>query len=289
MKKGYILAVFFVAIAVTILNTDGVKSNIPQPPPASTGDAYIPNTCARSGCHESFAAQPLDGGFVVNIGLGQPTTPLTSSFQYMPDSTYNIGIVINHTRVRYGFEMSALLADKLQGGTFTLTNNANTSLQALGNNPKRFYVGHKTADANKTWAFKWTAPPADSGSVNFCVSFNVANGDGLRFNDSIFNGCVTIQPFINGIGNILSMVERLNIFPNPVESTFAISFDVKEAAKVSAKLYSLEGKLVEELFSAQLGEGTFSKSFNINQVPPGIYFMKLNAGESSTTQKIIKL
>ena len=287
MKKKYVLLSLFIAVAIIMVNTTNVTSNISAPPPASVGDAFVGNTCARAGCHESIPAQSIpNGALTFNIGTGLPTTPLTSSFQYSPDTVYNIQFTPNSTANIYGFSISALDAGAQQAGTFTLTNTNTTSIQTITGG--RTYIGHKNASGSKNWGFRWTAPSASTGCVTFSYAFNLGSGDGTRFNDSIFVGDVTICPLSIGVNDISEKISSLQIFPNTVNQEFNLSFSIEEGNNVSVQLYSLDGHNVGNLLNENLQEGHFNRTFNISHLASGIYLVKLKVGASYTTHKIVK-
>jgi hypothetical protein len=286
MKKKHLLLSFFVAITLVMINTTEVSSNITAPPAGNTGDASSANTCGRVGCHATSPQTPANGDVTFNIGTGTPTTPITSSFQYVPGTVYNIGFVINQTASRYGFQVSAADSALVQAGTFALTNTTNNTLStAFG----RSYVGHKNASSIKTWGFKWTAPVSGTGPVTFYYTYNLANADGMPGGDAIFKNSVTIVEQTVGVQDISEKISAFNIFPNPATSDFGLSFDLKESSDVTCLLYSLDGKISHQLMSDNLGEGSFNQSFNIENIPAGIYLVKLNVGAASVTRKITKL
>ena len=67
-----------------------------------------------------------------------------------------------------------------------------------------------------------------------------------------------------------------------------MSFNLNETSKVSAQLYSLDGKEVQELMNEKVTNGDFNRPFDVSALPAGIYLMKLNVGDASVTQKIVK-
>jgi len=269
------------------MNSSKVSSNITAPLPGSDGDQSAANTCARAGCHNSSTVQtPGPGDLSYTIGIGTPTIDLNGGFKYMPGDTYSLSFLLNQTATRYGFQTSVTDATLHQAGTWTLTNTANTSTSTAFS---RTYVGHKNASTTKNWFFNWTAPATGTGPVTFYYAYNLANGDGTPLNDLIYKGSITILEQTSGIEDISNKISSLNIFPTPVSSEFNISFDLKEVNDVSSVLYSLDGKVCKELLNRKLNEGNFNQSFDLHDIPAGIYLVKLNVGEASATKKIMKL
>jgi hypothetical protein len=73
----------------------------------------------------------------------------------------------------------------------------------------------------------------------------------------------------------------LSVFPNPVSNTFSISKNVN-----SIKIFDLAGKLTKEFRGAYIK----GHSFDISNLPPSIYLVKINSNqEEQNTLKIVKL
>ncbi|WP_298420423.1 T9SS type A sorting domain-containing protein [uncultured Kordia sp.] len=81
-----------------------------------------------------------------------------------------------------------------------------------------------------------------------------------------------------------------NIYPNPASSevNIQINFNTKKTSEFSIELRDYSGKIIEELFINQHDSTIFKKSFNIQHMPSGLYFMTLKTSESQHTKKIIK-
>ena len=93
----------------------------------------------------------------------------------------------------------------------------------------------------------------------------------------------------------LGCVAYCRTHPNQInsESNLAlIEFYVEEPGKVSLKIYDLTGRLVTTLADNSFEQGEHSLSWNIkdekeNSVAPGVYSLRMNAGENSETEKLI--
>jgi len=286
MKKSYLLTIFFLVAVFATINVNTIKSK-PQSAPADSSGAPVSNaTCAKSGCHggpvQTNTASTLT---ILDIGTGNPTTPLNSSFAYTPGTLYNIAFGLTSSTGRYGFQIVPLTSANAMAGSFTVTSASTTQINTLSG---RQYMGHKSANTTKNWAFKWTAPAAGAGAVTFYYSYNTADNDGEVTNDVIYQGSVTISELSTGIADINDKVSSLNIFPNPISNEFGVSFNLNEANMVSSQLYSLDGKLSRVLINEKMGAGDFNQQFDAGDLAAGIYLIKLNVGDASITKKIIK-
>ncbi|HLP50183.1 MAG TPA: choice-of-anchor V domain-containing protein [Chitinophagales bacterium] len=286
MNKKLLFSFFFIAL-IASLNIKTANSDPQKPPVGASGDPLTGKTCAQNGCHPSPAqAVPAtgEGALTLNIGTGNPTTPLTNGFAYTPGTTYNIGFGITSSTGRYGFQMSSLNANNQQAGKFAVTTSSNTQLDSAGG---FYYIGHRNAGNNKNWVYKWTAP-ANGGPVTLYYAYNTADNNGESSGDVIYNGSVTLTAPSVGIASISEKLSGLNVFPNPINNQFSMSFNLNEASRVSAQLYSLDGKEVQELMNEKVTNGDFNRPFDVSALPSGIYLMKLNVGDASVTQKIVK-
>lgn len=285
MKKSYLVIGSAFIAALIIFNTGRVNSEIPFPPAGNSGDPLTNNSCARSGCHPSPSNTPSANDLAINIGTTNPTTPLTSSFEYAGGTEYNIAFLPNAFTGRYGFQLIALDASDQMAGSFTVTNAATTKIVTAGGYQ---YMGHLNASSFKQWVFKWTAPAASTGPVTFYYAYNTADNNDQATGDVIYKGNVTINPEFNGVNDLSNTVADLKVFPNPVSSEFGLSFEAKENADMKADVYSLNGTLVKNLFDETIQTGSVNRIFNVNDLAAGVYMVKLASGDGFVTQKFFK-
>jgi len=82
---------------------------------------------------------------------------------------------------------------------------------------------------------------------------------------------------------------QLHSFPNPFSSYTTIEFELREPGKAEIKIYNQTGRLIEEILQeeAQMGKSKFI--WQANNLPSGIYFVRLQTGKKRVTKRIIKL
>jgi photosystem II stability/assembly factor-like uncharacterized protein len=83
-------------------------------------------------------------------------------------------------------------------------------------------------------------------------------------------------------------------YPNPFNPVTKIRFDIPSEgkslkAKVKILVYDILGKEIATLVNEQLQPGTYEVTFDGSQLPSGVYFYQLRAGEFSETKKMILL
>jgi hypothetical protein len=81
-------------------------------------------------------------------------------------------------------------------------------------------------------------------------------------------------------------------FPNPFNPKTTIKFDImqisgNETQDVQLIVYDLLGREIQKPVNQQLKAGTYEIIFNGNNLPSGVYFYKLSAGDFSMTRKMI--
>jgi Secretion system C-terminal sorting domain/Reeler domain len=297
MKRKYLLLSLVLVAAMAILNTKKASSNKAFPLPGEVNDPISPTTCAQSGCHPSPVLANDPSILTIDIDTSSSLTSavaLTSSYKFIPGQTYYISFLLNSNTGAYGFQMTAFDAlNDSMAGSFTALS-ASTERVTSANN--RSYIGHKNAGSTLNWVFTWTAPTVVD-PVKFYYAYNTSTVAFLDSNVSgvpggkIYNGNVTIDPVgYAGINSISDYVGNLNIYPNPVSSSFNVSFNLKQSEALSLNVYSVDGQITRKLMdNDKRTAGQFNQSFDISDLPAGIYLVKLNAGSASITNKITKL
>ncbi len=86
-----------------------------------------------------------------------------------------------------------------------------------------------------------------------------------------------------------SEFELLTVFPNPFNPTTTIQFHLDKAGDVSLGIFNIHGKSVETLIERKLEVGKHSIQWSASTQPSGVYFVKIQSGSKSQSQKIILL
>jgi len=80
----------------------------------------------------------------------------------------------------------------------------------------------------------------------------------------------------------------LNLYPNPSDGEFRVEMNPGDNGALTAKLFDVTGKLVEDLSGEMNFEsGTVSADIKLKDVNPGIYFLRVESGERSGARKIV--
>ena len=76
-------------------------------------------------------------------------------------------------------------------------------------------------------------------------------------------------------------------YPNPFNPSTTISYDVPSDMNVSLVVYDVRGRMVAELANGVMNAGTHDVIWNAENQSSGLYFMKLVAGNTMKTQKMM--
>lgn len=80
----------------------------------------------------------------------------------------------------------------------------------------------------------------------------------------------------------------LNIFPNPGNNQVQVNYYVTEKTNVTFELINLLGEKLIYQAEGQRTTGAHATILNLENLPKGIYFVRINIGGNSYTKKIIK-
>ncbi len=88
-------------------------------------------------------------------------------------------------------------------------------------------------------------------------------------------------------GEIPSAFELKQNYPNPFNPSTKINFDIKSGGFVGLKVYDAAGRLVADLVKQNLSAGKFEYEWNAGNMPSGVYFYTLKAGDFTQTRKMV--
>lgn len=125
--------------------------------------------------------------------------------------------------------------------------------------------------------------------VNYSSDFNMWDDDGTVWVIEAENQASAVED--NGIKP--SSFSLSQNYPNPFSkgisgnATTTINYNLAKASNVSLKVYNSLGQVVATLVNTNKPAGRFSATFNAKDLPSGIYFYRLRAGNFVQTRKMI--
>jgi hypothetical protein len=81
--------------------------------------------------------------------------------------------------------------------------------------------------------------------------------------------------------------ELLDNYPNPFNPTTAIKFGLPETGKVKIIVYNSKGQEVRVLANQSYNAGYHEVTFDASDLPSGIYFYRMNAGDYTAVRKML--
>jgi hypothetical protein len=78
-------------------------------------------------------------------------------------------------------------------------------------------------------------------------------------------------------------------YPNPFNTTTIIKYSVPQTSNVVIKIYDILGNEIETLVNEEKAMGTYELNWNAENLPSGVYFYQLKAGDFVDTKKMILL
>jgi hypothetical protein len=248
----------------------------------NTGKAGYCGSPSESYCTSCHSGSALNsGGGSVTIS-GAPSV-------YTLGQTYNISVTVTQTgRSLFGFAMEALTTPgNANAGTLTVTNSETHVLTASNGRKSMTHTlnGGATADSH-TFTFDWKAPTTNVGTVKFWAVGNAANGNNASSGDLIYSTNLVISAPV-GIAETEDVLS-LQMYPNPVRDQLYLAYDLDVNTAVNATLFSLDGRSCGELLSSEQDKGRHQVALQLpGSLAPGIYFLRLSAGERVTVKKIV--
>ena len=78
-------------------------------------------------------------------------------------------------------------------------------------------------------------------------------------------------------------------YTNPFNTCTSITWQLAKNSKVTLKVIDIVGRTLATLVDGQRPQGKYETRFDAAQLPKGIYFSQLKAGDFSQTRKMILL
>ncbi len=137
------------------------------------------------------------------------------------------------------------------------------------------------------------------GKGNVQVAYAPANREartisvnGGVIHDELERNAVRIYriPVSTNVENIKGKADNTQLeqnYPNPVNQVTNIEYKLAKQSKVTLKIYDMNGREISTLVDETKPAGTHKITFNTGNLPAGIYFYRLTAGENSSVKKMI--
>lgn len=97
---------------------------------------------------------------------------------------------------------------------------------------------------------------------------------------------VSLQQIITEIPDLFSLSQN---YPNPFNPTTKIRFDISgtSSSQTLLTVYDLLGREVAVLVNEKLAPGGYEVDFDGSNLPSGVYYYKISAGDFNETKKMV--
>ena len=159
-----------------------------------------------------------------------------------------------------------------------------------------FYTIAYNSTGNKMWDKVYIGPGTGENNAKavsldkdgniYVAGTSTGDTTGLDF------ALVKYSPVINGIKNEIDIPRSFSLeqnYPNPFNPTTDIKYSIPDNEFVELKVYDILGRKVATIEDEEEKPGTYDVTWNAINVPSGVYFYQLEAGNFIQTKKMIVL
>lgn len=110
-----------------------------------------------------------------------------------------------------------------------------------------------------------------------------------QYNQTLYPDTTTVCDLITvSVPGIENEVQEFKIFPNPASEEINISLKLEKPTDVEMQLYNSLGQKIKEVLEEKLTAGQNKIDFSVEDIPEGVYYLKIYTNENEFTRKIIK-
>ncbi len=143
-------------------------------------------------------------------------------------------------------------------------------------------VVRDTAGPGGKEILNYTAPASDTYAIVIWNNTNAAKATSGTFQIGGVSGGAPVA-----ISQKKTFRMKMSVTPNPLRDKAKIMFSLTKESRVSIYLYDVTGRRVKLLTDKEYGAGEHYIDADFSALPPGVYFVRLNAGEKSLTRKVV--
>ena len=225
-----------------------------------------------------------DAGTSVDIGLGADVCADTVIINgtYSGNGTIcNNSIPVelvsfNASVVNNKFELNWKTATELNNYGFEIERQVGSQQSSAGNWDKIGFVeGSGNSTEPKDYSFTDSNP---SGGNKFQYRLKQIDYDGKFEYSNIVEVNMVIDKF-----------DLSQNYPNPFNPSTKISFSIPQSSNVMIKVFDILGNEIETLVNEENPSGSYEVIWSAEQLPSGVYFYQLKAGEFVEMKKMLLL
>jgi subtilisin family serine protease len=170
-----------------------------------------------------------------------------------------------------------------QVGTFTA--------EVEGGYPLYTYQWYKKLDNSPTWYTLGTnqTQQVTMGTTGFTLKVVVTDYNNNQAEDThhVAYGSGDPKPVAAAANQVPAQYFLDQSYPNPFNNATTIRFGLPRDSQVKIDVYNIKGQRIELLIDKYMTAGSYETSFNSDDLPSGIYFYRITAGEFSDVKRML--
>ena len=151
-----------------------------------------------------------------------------------------------------------------------------------------FLSSAPAVNTNITKTYSLNLNPAwDKSKMEFVVFMNYYNtSTGADAREVINVNHIKYDQLVVGVEENDLAISALRIHPNPTSGNLNVNFELEQSENVTIEVLDLLGKSISVQNFGTLVSGAQKLNMDLSDLNSGIYFVKINAGNKVSTQKV---
>lgn len=208
---------------------------------------------------------------------------ITKNITYSTLQATSNNVTINITTDRYGAETTWKLFNS--AGTTVSQGGPYTNMSSSGAYPQ---TPVNLNLANDCYRFEIYDSYGDGMCCSYGSGFySITTGTTTVTNNNNFTGTQDTKAFsvlATGIEDF-SSVSSMNLYPNPFSGVATVNYSLNESADVKLTVTNMLGEVVSSVDFGSKTAGEYTVSFDGSNLPAGMYFFNLQAGNHNVMKK----
>ncbi len=185
-----------------------------------------------------------------------------------------------------------ILGDNTTNGVFGFLTKINNSIYAKAK--MSWYTGDSVnvlVSNDTTFKSNISLSTANAIPSTGCYKIWIAFGKNLGVSDRGIFG-ISFTSCAMNIRKLSGNVEKYSLsqnYPNPFNAISKIKYEISKLSYSKLKIFDIGGKEITTLVDNIQNEGVYEVTFDASNLPSGVYFYQLRAGEYRETKKLVLL